>query len=38
MRKDNTKEGSVRSKAYVIENILMMIPFDVLLPNVLKTS
>lgn len=33
-----TWQGGVRSKAYVIENILMMIPFGVLLPNVLKTA
>ncbi|WP_312427844.1 VanZ family protein [Lacrimispora sp.] len=33
-----TLQGSVRSKAYVIENILMMIPFGVLLPNVLKPA
>lgn len=33
-----TWQGSVRSKAYVIENILMMIPFGVLLPNVLKPA
>ncbi len=28
-----TWQGSVQSKAYVIENILMMIPFGVLIPN-----
>ncbi|WP_313180557.1 VanZ family protein [Lacrimispora sp.] len=33
-----TWQGSVQSKAYVIENILMMIPFGVLLPNVLKPA
>lgn len=33
-----TWQGSVRSKAYVIENILMMIPFGVLLPRVLKPA
>ncbi|WP_100043526.1 VanZ family protein [Lacrimispora sphenoides] len=33
-----TWQGSVRSKAYVIENILMMIPFGVLLPSVLKPA
>jgi len=33
-----TWQGSVQSKAYVIENILMMIPFGVLLPNILKPA
>lgn len=33
-----TWQGSVQSKAYVIENILMMIPFGVLLPNTLKSA
>ena len=33
-----TWQGSLRSKAYVVENILMMIPFGVLLPNVLKPA
>ena len=33
-----TWQGSVQSKAYVFENILMMIPFGVLLPNVLKPA
>ncbi|WP_404820377.1 VanZ family protein [Lacrimispora sp. HJ-01] len=33
-----TWQGSIQSKAYVIENILMMIPFGVLLPNVLKPA
>ena len=33
-----TWQGSVRSKAYVIENILMMVPFGILLPNVLKPA
>ena len=33
-----TWQGSVQSKAYVIENILMMIPFGVLLPIVLKPA
>ncbi len=33
-----TWQGSVRSKAYVIENLLMMIPFGALLPNVLKPA
>jgi len=33
-----TWQGSVRSKAYVIENILMMIPFGVLLPIILKPA
>ncbi|MSS10113.1 VanZ family protein [Clostridium sp. WB02_MRS01] len=33
-----TWQGSVQSRAYVIENILMMIPFGVLLPNVLKPA
>ncbi len=33
-----TWQGSARSKAYVIENILMMIPFGVLLPNVLRSA
>lgn len=33
-----TWQGSVQSKAYVIENILMMIPFGVLLPNVLRPA
>lgn len=33
-----TWQDSVQSKAYVIENILMMIPFGVLLPNVLKPA
>lgn len=33
-----TWQGSAQSKAYVIENILMMIPFGVLLPNVLKPA
>lgn len=31
-----TWQGGVQSKAYVIENILMMIPFGILLPNVFK--
>lgn len=31
-----TWQGSVQSKAYVIENVLMMIPFGVLFPNILK--
>jgi glycopeptide antibiotics resistance protein len=33
-----TWQGGVQSKAYVIENILIMIPFGVLLPNVLKPA
>lgn len=33
-----TWQGSVQSKAYVIENILMMIPFGVLLPTILKPA
>lgn len=33
-----TWQGSVQSKAYVIENILMMIPFGVLLPKLLKPA
>ncbi len=33
-----TWQGSVQSKAYVIENILMMIPFGVFLPNILKPA
>lgn len=33
-----TWQGSVRSEAYVIENILMMIPFGVLLPIILKPA
>ncbi len=33
-----TWQGSVQSKAYVIENILMMIPFGVLLPYILKPA
>lgn len=33
-----TWQGNVQSKAYVIENILMMIPFGVLLPNVLRPA
>lgn len=33
-----TWQGSVRSRAYVIENILMMIPFGFLLPNILKPA
>ena len=33
-----TWQGSVQSKAYVIENILMMIPFGILLPYVLKPA
>lgn len=33
-----TWQGSVQSKAYVIENILMMIPFGVLLPIVLRPA
>lgn len=33
-----TWQGSVQSKAYVIENILMMIPFGVLLPYVHKPA
>lgn len=33
-----TWQGDVRSKAYVIENILMMIPFGVLLPIVLRPA
>lgn len=33
-----TWQGSIQSKAYVIENILMMIPFGVLLPIVLKPA
>lgn len=33
-----TWQCSVQSKAYVIENILMMIPFGVLLPNILKPA
>lgn len=30
--------GSMQSKAYVIENILMMIPFGALLPTILKPA
>lgn len=33
-----TWQGSARSKAYVIENILMTIPFGLLLPSVLKSA
>jgi len=33
-----TWQGSVQSKAYVIENILMMIPFGILLPIVLRPA
>ena len=33
-----TWQGNIQSKAYVIENILMMIPFGVLLPNILKSA
>lgn len=33
-----TWQGSVQSKAYVIENILMMIPFGFLLPNIHKPA
>ncbi len=33
-----TWQGGVRSKAYVIENILMMIPFGILLPIVLRPA
>lgn len=33
-----TWQGSIRSKAYVIENILMMIPFGVILPIVFKPA
>lgn len=33
-----TWQGSVRSKAYVIENILMMIPFGILLPIVFRPA
>ncbi len=33
-----TWQGSVQSKAYVVENILMMIPFGILLPKVINTA
>ena len=33
-----TWQGSIQSKAYVIENILMMIPFGFLLPGILKPA
>jgi len=33
-----TWQGSVQSKAYVIENILMMVPFGTLLPTILKPA
>ena len=33
-----TWQDSAQSKAYVIENILMMIPFGVLLPNILRPA
>ncbi len=33
-----TWQGSIQSKAYVIENILMMIPFGLLLPSILKPA
>jgi glycopeptide antibiotics resistance protein len=33
-----TWQGSAQSEAYVIENILMMIPFGVLFPNVFKPA
>ncbi|WP_051835023.1 VanZ family protein [Lacrimispora celerecrescens] len=33
-----TWQGGLQSKAYVIENILMMIPFGVFLPNILKPA
>lgn len=33
-----TWQGSIQSKAYVIENVLMMIPFGVLLPNIFKPA
>ena len=33
-----TWQDSVQSKAYVLENILMMIPFGLLLPRVLKPA
>jgi glycopeptide antibiotics resistance protein len=33
-----TWQGSIQSKAYVIENVLMMVPFGVLLPNIFKPA
>lgn len=33
-----TWQGSIQSKAYVIENVLMMIPFGVLLPYIFKPA
>ena len=33
-----TWSGSIQSKAYVIENVLMMLPFGALLPTILKPA